>query len=580
MDFNFNSIYTVGCAFFKKIVELDKQNNYDYMILTTRRCFCLFFALYNDEEFKTNCLYKSNDFDFEYFNRIIDKTISSQSIDINGDDFKHKKILLLDDIMIHGHAVYELFEKLNGYQPNKVDTLIMIRNIEFPDFYYMETKQEYSFVERLVNPEWREISNLIVKYLHTKSEGYISYIFSIKTQIKRIVQAQKEISELEKIDIDFKKLETYQEYNSNCYPDYYFVNLNKNYSFIKYALFRVYRSNTGMSEDCYVVPFIQLKNMTTSMIDDIWNSIWASEQLLCTELSKIKTSEDRYKALTAICSIVMYQNILGSINMSESIIDKSYFPGFLNLIIESIDKDILFEKIEILYSDVEYDNEENLMTQLLDVNADESFEGFSDFIRTYFYIVTEKEESLYQTDNKFSSSQNMLLLSCFIEKIQSMKLKESYAEVVASMMFLADIGVLSFVINKNCNNIVATYIKTGEQSYHLFASIAGCAFTAIFVLLNYLNSIKNEGNEHYKNGCKTFLTQFNQNLFKDNDCPQLKKYKAIIYFFVKYPPTKLSESYYGALFEWRNSTNLEIARDILKNVMRIMRISGAKGIFI
>ena len=555
-----NSCYEInkiGKQFFKKIIQLYKTNEYDYIILTTRRCFCLFFALYTD----TNFINTFDEQENNILSQIVERIISSQRIKIVGDLFNNKSILLLDDVMIHGHAVYRLHKIINSFSPEKIDTLVAIRNIEIPDFYFNSVGKKYLCIKEMLSPDWRKLSNAIVKYLHFRGQCYTSYIYGIKTENAKLYNSQG----LNEIAIDFKKLETYSEFEN--YPVYYSYNFNVQYKFIQSIIIRKYELPND-SNYCIIVPYIQLADFKTKELDNIWEELISKIKNKEHALIDIKSSEDKYKALTAICGICLYKHLFGDIALYDNIIDKSFVPNFLRIVAENFQLQDVFSFIEKHF----YETKNSLSDSLMEISFSKSLAqviknktDIYDFFKTYFYIVTREEDQAYQKNEDtydylkpiFASNFNFLLNTNFDNLNKN--------EVNAILMFLADIGVLSYIAVKNKSNKIGTCIKTGEQSYHMFINIANHSYKAAYIILNYISKIKSDTDKN------NFISKLKSQLSESNI--NFEEQKRLI-FLIDNPPIDLAESYFGALDEKEASTNAyseKISDQVLFETLELLK---------
>lgn len=577
MNKKFDEIYKLAIDFFCKIIELYRTNIYDYLILTTRRCFCLFFALLNDKVFDQLLKNHLPNDDYEILNEIVKKTISSQNVEISGDKLIQKKILLLDDVMIHGHALYNLYKKVEEKEPEKLDTLVLIRNIEWPDFYLFKTNKSYDSIKKLTSSEWRKISNQIIKYIHYQGQSYTSYIYGIETENKIIEDVILKKDQIHEIKIDLKNLETYPEYEDDNYPRYYSVK-DFNYTFIDSIIIRRYETPTKQNKSI-IVPYVQLKNMSVETLEKIWNTI-CEQNINDSALCDIVSIKERYKVLSAICGVYLYKYLFGEITNFNNIIDKSFKPNFLKTI-TGLGLDNIFSIIDSCFDEVEPKYNKVLMEDYFQIAEDKYFgdsetekNKISDFLNIYFYLVTEKEDSIYQSDPETQNCVNPIFYSRFyslLKKNENISVDDIYTNAI--LIYLSDIGLISYVIEENFN-YVGTAIKTGEQSYHLFKKIAGDAYKAVYVLLNYINKIDTVSNR------KVFIDIISKNLEKEPSLTQ--DAKARIRFFINNPPTKIRESYFGILEECNkcnDAIQIETTNRILKSIIKVMEVS-CKGLLI
>jgi hypothetical protein len=529
----YEKVYDIGVKFFKKIIEMYKEKQYDYIVLTTRRCFCLFFALYNDDKFKDNF----DEQEQKILCDIMSKVISSQGVNIIGEKFNNKNILLLDDVMIHGHAVYKIYENIKqNVADGTIDTLVVIRNAELPDFYLSKTKKEYSYIQMEVAVEWRHISNCIVRYLHHRGQSYTSFIYGFKITRKHM---EESLCNLKKVNLEFENLETYAEFDE--YPSYYISEICDSNSFVETAMIRVYYLPD--KENCVVVPYVLLKDIKNNCLDKIWHNLCNFKSLEY-QFEDIKTPEDKYKALSAICGITLYKKYFKDIDSYENVIDKSFTPSFLKTVYSNFDYQEVFQIIKNEYSEVLVNQEHTLMENYVKRTCAENFvETFTDFIKAYLYSVTEEEEYIYRGDiyfenDKYDDYMKPIYLSLvfdFLNNLNCICFDRTIAK--AEIMFLADIGLLSYVVRKN-GDYIGTCIKTGEQSYKLFVNLSKSAYKALYVIINYINKIEqvNLRNE--------IMKKIESNY--DNYGFTVKQWQ-LLQFFIKKLPLDLQDHYFGPL---------------------------------
>ncbi len=570
------AIYDLAISFFKRIIELDKSNKYDFLVLTTRRCFCLFFALLQDSVFLTKFSEYSNE--QNYLKVIEEKAISSQKIDILNNEFSEKNILILDDIMIHGHAVFDIYQQILSFLPQNIDTLVMIRNIENPDCYYREINKTYYYIQKLPNTEWREISNNLVQYLHDMGHCYTSYIygFTVPTaEVHKSLQKSLQNSFTNKIDLNLSSYVSYKEFKSNSYPNYYKVKMS--YPFVKKAILRTYEL-TGEQHKSRVIPYVELKEFNSDALEKSWKKIWFGEEIP-SELHSLKTKKDKYRALAAICSISLYRMLFKDLSLECTYeLDKSFVSGFVDIVLSHTNEKRVFNIIEKCFLDIQLQSSNTLMEKTLKcfnlceyINKNDNEEKLIlNYLQKYFYIVTEQEE-VYKKSNNWNNCCELKPIATSMFYLLSNEKCLNYKQTSifdGILTYFMDVGIFSHVVEDLDDDVVGTCLKAGEQSYHLFADISKNAYRAIYILLKYLNRINDD---KLKN---RIVFNFLVNLKRSNNISE--EYREIIEFFVKHPPVDLNESYYGVLKERnKNITKSDetVAIQIIQEIYKIMDIT-------
>lgn len=542
----------MSLKFLKELIKLYKKNDcaYDYIVLTTRRCFCLYYALK-----KNSKLRRKNIFWFlinsKYLKQIEQKICSSQSVDIIGEKFKDCKVLLVDDIMIHGQTVYSYFERVSNYGAKDIDTIVLVRNIERPDYYYMQTKKDYIAIYNKVNWDWRDLSNKIVSYLHNVGQLYISYIYG-HTVTKDILDIVTKTEKMIKCKEDFSRFIKHPVYCQGCQPEYYYISEYSKYKFIEYAFLRVYpiKNKSGIKYE--VLPYIELSDFKTENIFNIWKSIWTSG--VPKELESINCSKDIYKALTAILSYCLCEKLFGqNAIISTKEVDKSFVNNFLEIVKENLCEDPfavfdrLYESVELIYDDSI--NSRSIMQSILNTvrfSEDRPVFDALETIKQYFYSVSAEEEEQFivtikkgvENVIKLKGKQMPIASSTFYKS-----LPDKYKiECLGFILYLLDNGVASHVVKTfDSEKYVITALKAGEQSYHLFSDLTGNAFKMVYFLLTELEKIRDIDRINY---------------IKDRFINKLKEIgiqnTASIEYVLNKPPVNLRADYFG-IIKLRNS---------------------------
>ncbi len=539
--------------FFDYLIKKFEQNqdSYDYVVLTTRRCFCLFYALMQDDKFMDS--YKSKQ---QIVDIICGKIVSSQKIDIIGNSFKDKIVLLIDDIMIHGKSATALYHKISHYCPKKISTLVLIRNSEFPDQYLIKTKNQYDVVIYKDSWEWRKDSNDFVRYLHDMGQLYISYIYGYKVKLQNLNTVLNNNEYLSKIISDFSLEIGHETYNNGNEPQYFYFKKYDQYSFIKYSFLRVYKAKINDTETIKIIPYLELEDFGSSNIKKIWNLIWRKG--LPSELKVIQCASDIYKALSVVLSFMMFLELFGSeISICETKeIDKSFVDNFISIIKNNVVNNV-FDVISREYKKISFVDKNYYVNTIMYETLNNKFCQISNNteIKEFFYLVgenEEKENADYVDPNRF----NPLPTSIFYTHLDVSTQKNLFA----FLLYILDNGIASHVVREE-GNIVGTHIKPGEQSYHLFSDIVTKYLRSIFMVLSYIDM-------HYDDVQKDEI--------KDKFCNQLVKNKEYfsqdeinsIKFIIQNAPFDLRSSYFGVqhLVNIKND-KLDLFKQMLREVI-------------
>lgn len=491
---------------------LDKAKNYDIIILTTRRCFDLVCCVYE------NYIQKDDE-----MIALWDKFISSQAINIKKKEFADKKVLLVDDIMIHGKAVYSLYKKLQDYNVKSIDTFVLARNIELPDFYKIAVG-DYEYMYRLSQEKWLDLSNKIVEYFIQRHNVYVSYIYALK---EKAIDLIKDNYNIEKIDLSdnsfdlFKQLSGFRRENTN-------INILKiNSAYVKNNIyFREYSfDNDFKQKEILTVPFCFLETFTTESLVNSWKTLLELFRSDCLK-EKITDSVDIYKCYTLIICYFLIDD-LQNVEIIEDI-EKSYYNGFYNdllCLINLIKKSGCdnYEKLDKLFEKIGLKAIRNVNFELLSHYSfgKSKFKSNIDF-KNYILEITEKEDKLFKKNLKAYYNRKDYLLSLYNKNSEYIPLELIYQnysgdqidEFNAFLILLADSGSISFNTAKKIidnTEYVTTVLKTGEQSYRLFhAGTSDTAFMTANKFYDFYALIYGE-NHFDKNSINDFIEYLNEN---------------------------------------------------------------------
>lgn len=576
-------IKRLGFKFFREIARKAKNEDYDYIVLTTRRCFCFFSSIENAKNFtkKIWCF-----FNHKATNRIKKTVISSQKVDLIGADFAGKTVLLVDDIMIHGQAVYNIYERIKNYNAKDIDTFVLIRNIEAPDYYYFKTKKDYNYIHGYANFDWKEISNSIVSYLHKSSQLYLSFIYGFKVSkndLKIFIKDNE--NSLIKPEIDYSNIVFYNSYESENLPQYYFYKFNNPHSSIKYVAFRIYPSAHNKNS-AHIVPYIELADMPIVVLNKIWDKLVKKLKTVNSFSDKMlkTTCEEQYKIITAIASYDFFKHVFKGKYTETKEIDRSYIDNFISEIDNCIDFNVI-EFIEDCYNAHNFSIKDLTPNERISKKLSETKDSGNvyEVLKRFFYTVSELEEDIYKdliskgikeghlvTDNiSLSSYRKPLPTSSLYNKFINYEKYEMYA----ILLFLLDNGVCSYVI-ESFDNVVYTAIKVGEQSYHLFADLCKCSSKAVYFLISYFNDKIKKENFNF-NFLELFIEQF-ESEYKSYSSEEKKLVGDLesIKHVILSPSKDFSANYFGLLDRANcilKPEEKEMEKRIMNTFCKIMR---------
>lgn len=444
--------------FAEEIKNLMNENKYDYVILTTRRCFCLIIAvqkkykIFSDNEWK--------------------KIISSQAIKI--EDFSNKSVILVDDVMIHGTSVWNIYSKLQETNIKNIDTFVLAKSVEYPDFYRIQTGKSYKQLLLLSQDDWQYLSNEIVYYFYDNNIPYISYVYGANIANNSWTKIQFKYSNFDANIYSIIK-EVLKE-RSEKTTIYYNALDSK---LVRYSCIRKYDFNTTIH-----VPYCELKEFAADSIEICWKNMKKSfplERLY----DNITSPVDIYKVYLILLSLIQ----INEFKIFTKWIDKSFYNGFyydISQLIKSLNNHNIntLNELEDLLIDfglktVSYTPKEQSSIYLKALN-NINYKQNDAFINLLMYIVEiSKKESAnfknvlkkYYDDFKLNTddiNHKNYFPSSYI--LSFFKSNNKY-EIISFIIFLLDSGIISHNIEEikgeNGQKIVATVLKTGEQSYRI-----------------------------------------------------------------------------------------------------------------
>lgn len=454
-------------TFAEEIKAQIHNEEYDFVILTTRRCFALIVAVQ-----KKHNVFNQNEWS---------KIISSQSIDII--NFNDKKLLLVDDIMIHGTAVYNIYTKLQNSSAQTVDTFVMAKSIEYPDFYLIKTNKDYEQMLLLSQKDWQKLSNEVLYYFYNFSIPYISYVFGF-TNVETVNKC-----------FQFK----FSKFNNDIKNAIYEISKNRknaeiihygvcNSKLIKYTCIRQYEF-----EQTIYIPYCELKDFTSESLIESWKNI-SNKYKMNNIFSKISASTDIYKVYSLLLTFIQ----LKKFELYTDWIDKSFYEGFYSDLIILLDKikndnivtayDLENFLINIGLKKCEFKPKQKSSIYISALSKKEynSDDKLMDFFMYIFQISKNEGNAFKNMLNKYFENSklndtNILHRSMFpTSYIMPYFKKDNKYHLLSFVIFLLDSGIISHIVdlmeNKSGEKIVATNLKTGEQSYRILYSIDPKAF--------------------------------------------------------------------------------------------------------
>lgn len=483
-------------VFFLNVLKRDS----DIVVFTTRRShllYCLFKKyVITKEEFIQN----------NYSNE--KKYITDKAICFNYNYIKNKKVLIVDDILVHGRALANVVQKIEEFKPKKIEQYVFAKSKEVKTIAKSNTiiiSEIESKKGELEKEEWKLLSNQIVAAIILSSIPYASYVFSIYKNMN--------MHDFNKLATSFK-----ETLIKNDSQDYY-LDLSLNEYENNSALVQIIKENViayifpvssetndiysyvrlyynRITETCIIIPFYFMSSYTKNELKDLSNKTFSND------IFQVASAEMNYRALTAYYSFLILENekISNLINRkvgwqnTKKIIEPSYYNGFFDEITNNLNKDVHFPKrnniinsANQLYSYRLEDNKNQKINPdiyfdkyieiINDFNADCDEKTHSNqtiFLHTYLENVNEAEEDYIKQCSSITKlqKQNGLSFELVLLLIKLCKhINCSVYDILSKAISGADSGLITISPNKYIfdeKEYYSNFLITGEQVCRLY----------------------------------------------------------------------------------------------------------------
>lgn len=464
--------------------------------------------------------------------------ISDKAVHFYKRKIKGSKVLIVDDIMIHGRALKNVRMRVEKYQPREIETRV----------YAISDKSHATDVKKekvLFGEDWKTLSNQIVASLILTSTPYASYIYSFSksmalsefNDLKANLDSQFIFNDniKENIKIDLSLQESDQTENLHeLLKDYvqgyiYPMTEDENNS----EFLRIYYNN--LTNLCVIIPTVFLDEYTS---EGLLNACKKAK------LNKIVKSEPEvmYRALTAYYSLEIidkYKKVPNCIddhswNVNDKTINMSYYNGFYYDIYRLIAKkngrlySLLNSSnhIYLCFSDISKYSVNSKVTPLVKLHNDIYFATFlkslektpeevyqscknnnefpynynikhspqTIFLFDYLRNVNQREEDYLNSIDNIDEAEKQVgysfVLSNLIFEKKYMTPFEFYSRLISG----ADSGLITFYADKfnlDKETYFSNFLITGEQLCRLYQNKY---FILVLLLLKYFTRLERDEN--------------------------------------------------------------------------------------
>ena len=452
-------------SFFEEVLSYE----YDYIILMSRRClvlyqiFMLFFIL-DEKNFSSSATVLS-DHAFPFYYK----------------QMQGKKIAIVDDILIHGRTISNLYDTIIKYCPTISPTIHIYMSDLNNNCLRDEIKKNMHSFCVAYQDEWRNLSNKIVNCIFVSNTPYTSFVtaffqynsYNLLTDLKQIPS----LSIIENTD-----------YTQNLWDTKSFFccenNWNKKNIFSSLSLgecIRIYWNSKV--HKLTVIPYVFIKNIKIDQSQTVFKEI---ADVLPDTFVKIKeiflenSIEDeeerllisyKMRLLTCILSNLYWRNFKERFQLKYDYyididtLDKSFGIAIANELQEILFADLgglcNFE-FDIKKISDDNDSFKDILNDVCNSNSNVAIEP-QNFLKRYF------QKAWYEDERLASIGQDRhpgLLIEQFMDSAKNI-IPNNY-QVLSYLVNAWDIGVATanYAVDKR-KSVVGCFVTPGEQSYKL-----------------------------------------------------------------------------------------------------------------
>lgn len=440
---------------------LENKKNYDYIIFVTRKSFDLLKAYKKTNNVNTTA-----------------KLCSSKAINIIGRNFKDKKILIIDDILIHGKALYSLKKYITEcYSPAVVDLSVFIQKYDQYDaantVFELNCQNKYLSYES----EWKRVTEYLVEIFHDENVPYTSYVLDMDIEdiddkdVSSLV-CNFQAEEIQHRDLSFNFFVAFDDDAKENIKN-----------IIQLSVLRIYYSEK--LKKITLSPYVQLNDINNNGVSDMWNNLndkINTLSLKCRSLSDVEI----VRALTACLSVAVWEdsikNNLSVSGLNERLVcnfdelDYSFYDGFSDDLKKIVkEKNIFYSLLSDLKVQRIYELSDNTYQSILEndnnwklnnASFEENFSRYIEYINDYKETQFEKalNEPLYKSTEEYLSFDydgipySMLYSKFYVENNKKI--------FILKYIELLELGHISADVQYH-NSIIYTGIRTGERSWKL-----------------------------------------------------------------------------------------------------------------
>lgn len=479
--------------FFK---SLSDSEEYDYIVLMSRRCLVLYQLYMLMSEDLTDS----------------DRVISNQAIPYYREALKGKRVTIVDDILIHGRTVSDVYRLLEQYcgEAYHPDIWVYMANTEINCVDQHIQGRIKSFCVAYTG-EWRNLSNRIISAIISSNIPYTSFVesffYHVQPAFLEQIQGIEAVSLIENTDFIQEQCGVKAFY---CYE----MNSERKSIFRSLSLkecIRIYKSEDepGFVMIPYVFtkafPIQNVQEMFESLKECVPESMISVRNILCSKSTDDKDDarliEYKMRLVTCIlsnlylCEFTGKYHLFPKKNVDVDTLAKSFgrkVAQEINLLFEeNIDAllEFKYDADDIDVADIDSDLKETLKNALGSNDGKKYMER--NILKNYFQKAWyEDERRAEQSEERFCG----LPLEVFVSAAQETQIAEE--DMFRHLISSWDIGIAAanYRINPE-KKYVGCFNSPGEQSYKIILEkYPYIMYSLIFVS----KSIKYDGKKQKK----------------------------------------------------------------------------------
>ena len=478
------------------------RSDYDVIVLMSRRClvlcriFMIIFILNQEEIMEKKTL-----------------VISNQAVPVYRKTLKGKKVLIVDDILIHGRTINDMYFDIKSYCQTTFPEISIYMVDKELDCIQDEAKSRVEASYIVSKGEWRNLSNKIVNCIFSANMPYTSFVSSyFEYGNSNIIEQISGIS-------DIKKLENTDKMQKECGLSSYYCYRTEE----KIPIFKSLSIDAGLRlywneiiHKAAVIPYVFIKTMNIEKHNNICEDISDLLPERFVNLKKVLKCEIesdqayRMRVLTCLLSNLYWLTIVKKNNLSQNYVtdmdtlEKSFgieIAEELGSVLECGDLaeyNTLFSytcEIEACKMKVDNNLLESLKQGLQSVGRDNII-LLKSGLKDYFQMAWDADER--SALKKLERSKG-LTVDLFVEAGEESGCNK--AQILGELVNCWDAGIATANYALDDSEMyVGCYVTSGEQGYRIIIENNSFVFAALIALSKVIRRIEGR-EEEYQSYC-------------------------------------------------------------------------------